>query len=111
MHGVVIVLRNGGGALVECDVVRIEEPLSAEFAERMPLEACLIHVTRPIVAVSHVFLQLLVGEEIMFVCKDFLVPRAEIAHLFMVDGAHMTVEVGPTEAGKVARRLWAVVAQ
>lgn len=45
----------------------------------------------------------------MLVRKDVLVPRAEVAHLLVVDGADVAMQVGPAEAGKVALVVGAVV--
>jgi hypothetical protein len=57
------------------------------------------------------FGQLLVGEHVMLVRKDLFMPGAQIAHLFVVNGADMAVQIGPAEAGKVAFGIGAVVAE
>src|SRR5690242_1829976 len=45
----------------------------------------------------------------MLVCKNLLVPRAEIAHLFMVDRADMPMKIRPPKAGEIAIRIRTVV--
>ena len=46
---------------------------------------------------------------LMLMREDFLVPGAEIAHLLVVDGALMRVEVRPAETEEVARQVKVVV--
>ena len=50
----------------------------------------------------HMLAQLLVRVHVVLVRKYFLVPRTQVAHLLVVDGADMAVEVGPAETSKVA---------
>lgn len=57
----------------------------------------------------HVFAQLLVRVHLVLVGKDLLVPRAQVAHLLVVDGADMAVEIGPAETSKVAAGFGAVI--
>jgi hypothetical protein len=90
-------------------LVAIVETRAAESAKRVPPKPCLIDCTRLVVAVPHVFGQLLVGKHVVFVGKDLLVPSAQIAHLLAVDGADMSMQIRPTEAGKVALRVRAIV--
>lgn len=77
----------------------------------MALKTSLINGTRFIITAFHVLLVLFVGEELMLVGKDLLVPRAQIAHLLMVDAANVTVKVGPAETGEVAGIIWTIVAE
>ena len=69
----------------------------------------MINCARSVIAVLHVSLELLIGEQLVFVCKHLLVPRAEIAHLLVVNRAHMAMEVGPAQPGEIAGRIGAVV--
>lgn len=93
------------------ELVAVVEALAAEGAQGVALEAGLVDRAGLVVAVPHMSLQLLVGEQLVLVGEDLLVARAEVAHLAVVDGAHVAVEVGPAEAGEVARVVGAVVSQ
>jgi hypothetical protein len=90
-------------------LVIVVESLPAEAAERVSLKASLVQSTGPVVASSHVLLELLVLEEFMFVGKEFFVPRTEIAHLLVVSRPNMPMEIRPSKSGKVARRIGTVV--
>lgn len=47
----------------------------------------------------------------MFVGKDFLVARAEVAHALLMRGFDVAVQVGPSVAGKVAVGVGAVISE
>lgn len=47
----------------------------------------------------------------MLVGKDLLVARAQIAHALLVRRLDVTVEIGPAEAGKVARGIGTIVSK
>ena len=47
----------------------------------------------------------------MLVCKDLLIPRAEIAHDLLMLCLDMSMQIRPAEACHLARRLWTVVPQ
>jgi hypothetical protein len=93
------------------ELVIIIETSTAEAAEWMSTEACLVGSARLIIATPHMLRQLPISEHIMLVCEDLFVASAQVAHLLVVDGTNMPVEVLPTEAGKVAIWIRAVVAQ
>ncbi len=92
-------------------LVVVVKTLAAEATERMASETCLVQRSWLVVAVAHVFLQLLICEELVLVGEDFLVTRAEVTHLLMVNGAHMSVEVWPAKTCKIARRIWTVITE
>jgi hypothetical protein len=95
-------------AAVLVQLVVVVKPLSTESAERMTLEPG-SNPLLVLIAVPHVLLQLLFGVHVMLVGKDLLVPSAEVAHLLVVDGADMAMQVWPAQAGKVAGRVRAVI--
>lgn len=87
------------------------ESLSTEAAKWMTLEARLIHCSWVIVSLAHMFLQVLIGEQRKLVCKDLLVPRAEITHLLVVYAPDMAMQIWPSSRRSVASWFWAVVVQ
>jgi hypothetical protein len=91
--------------------VAVIKPGTAEAAQRMPSETRLINCAGFVVAVSHMFGQLLIRKQVMFVRKDLLVPGAQVAHLLVVDGADMAMQVLPAKACKVALGIGAVISQ
>ena len=44
-------------------------------------------------------------------CEHFLIARAEVAHLLVMHGSDVAMEVGPSPYSHIASRLWAVVMQ
>lgn len=92
-------------------LVIVVKALAAEGAQRMAPEAGLMLVAGAVVAVGHVAVKLLVAEQLVLVGEDLLVPGAQVAHLFLVLGAHVAVQVGPAQGGRVARQVRAVVAE
>lgn len=92
-------------------LVVVVETGAAEPAHGVALEAGLVGGAGQVVAHLHVLLELLVGEQLVLVGEDLLVPGAQVAHLLVVDGAHVAVQVGPPEPGEIAGVVGAVVAQ
>lgn len=86
----------------------IVEALRAKLAERMALEARLIG---PVVAPTHMLIDMGVVKELMLVRKHLFIAGAEIAHALAMGSLDVSMEVGPAEAGKVARGVGAVVAE
>lgn len=43
--------------------------------------------------------------------KHFLVSRTQVAHLLVVSGTDVSMQVWPTEASKVARVIWTIITQ
>lgn len=91
-------------------LVAIIEALAAESAQGMALESSLVHCTRAVVSVAHVFLKLLLSEELVLMCKHFLVAGAKVTHLLVMGAAHMAVEIRPAQTGKVAFIVGAIIA-
>lgn len=87
----------------------VVEAFAAEAAQWVALEARLIGRAGLVVAASHVLLELAVGEELVLVRKDLFVARAQVAHALAVRCLDVAVEVGPAEAGEIARGVGAVV--
>jgi len=77
----------------------------------MATETGLVNGAGLIVAVSHVFAEGLVCEHLVLMGEALLVASAEIAHLLVVDGAHMAMQVGPAETSEVTFAIGAVVSQ
>lgn len=77
----------------------------------MAFEARLVDGAWPIVALAHVCLVFLVGEQLVLVSEDFLVPGAKVAHSLVVGGPHMAMQVRPAKPREIARRVWTVVAE
>lgn len=66
-------------------LVVVVEALATETTQGVALEAGLVGGAGLIVAASHVFLQLLVGKELVLVREDLLVASAQVAHSFAMD--------------------------
>lgn len=47
----------------------------------------------------------------MLMGKDFLMPRAQIANLLMMDSPHMAVEVRPSQARHIAVAIRTIVSE
>lgn len=77
----------------------------------MPFESSLVNGTRFVITLAHVFAELLIREHLMLVCEHLFVPGAEVAHLFMVHGADMTMQIWPAEAGEIAVAIGTVVSE
>lgn len=92
-------------------LVAIVESGAAETAERMAPETRLICRTWLVISMAHVLRELLIRKHVMLVCKDFLVPSAEVAHLLVVGGTDMAMEVWPSETGEVAFGIWTIVSK
>lgn len=98
-------------AAVFKQLIVVIETFAAEAAQGVALEARLIGSARLVVAVAHVLLQLLVGEQLVLVGEYFLVAGAEVAHALAMRRLDMAMQIGPAQAGKVARLVWTVVSQ
>lgn len=92
-------------------LIVVVKSLAAETAQRVSLESRLVCGSRLIVSVSHVLLQLLVGEQFVLMREDPLVTSAQITHALFVRRLDMAVQVGPSQAGEIAVGVWAVVAE
>ena len=92
-------------------LVAVVESGAAETAERMAPETRLIRRTWFVISMAHVLRELLIRKHVMLVCKDFLVPSTEVAHLLVVGGTDMAMEVWPPETGEVAFGIGTVVSK
>jgi hypothetical protein len=92
-------------------LIVVVKSLAAETTQRVSLESRLVCGSRLIVSVSHVLLQLLVGEQFVLMREDPLVTSAQITHALFVRRLDMAVQVGPSQAGEIAVGVWAVVAE
>lgn len=81
---------------VSVQLVVTVESLPAETAFWVTFEATLIDCTGIVVAKFLMFAKLRVGEQLVFMGEDFLVPRAELAHDFLVCTPYVSMEVAPT---------------
>lgn len=91
------------------EFVVVIEALATETAKRVSLKPrC---GPRLAIAMAHVITELLIRIDIVFVRKHLLVPSAEIAHLLVMDGADMTVQIGPAESGKITVPVRAIIPQ
>jgi hypothetical protein len=92
------------------ELVIVVEPLPTEPAEGVALEpsgrSCLVLITMP-----HMLPQLLLGVHLVFVRENLLVPRAQVAHFHVVNGANMPMQVSPAQPGEVAVQARAVVSE
>jgi len=77
----------------------------------MALETTLISRAWVVIAIPLVLLKFDGSEELVFVCKDFLVPCTEITHHFVVQRLHVAMEIRPPQAGNVTIAIRAVVLQ
>lgn len=93
------------------EFIVIVESLTAEAAKGMTLETCLVDGTGSIITTSHMLLQLFILEKFMFMGENFLVSSTEVAHLLMMDGLDMPMQVLPTKSSEVACRIRAVVSK
>lgn len=95
-------------AAVLVKLVIVVESGPTELTERVPLESC---QSTWLVGIAEfdVLPQLLVRVHVMFVGEEFLVPGAEVAHLFVVYRSDMLMQIRPAKPGKVAGGVGAVV--
>lgn len=91
--------------------IAVVEALTAKVAKRVSLETGLVHGTRLVVTFAHVLAEFLIREHLMLVCENLFVPGAEVAHLLVMHGADVAMQVWPTEAGEVAVAIGAVISQ
>lgn len=77
----------------------------------MTPESALVYGPWVVVTDSLVLAKFLHGEQIMFVGEDFFVPRAQVTHGFVMDALDMPVEVRPSPARNIARRVWTVISK
>lgn len=91
-------------------LIVVVEALAAKGTQRMSLEASLVRCARLIVAALHVLVELLFCKQLVLVGKDALVSRAQVTHALLMGSLDMAMEIRPAQAGKVARRIGAVVA-
>lgn len=96
-------------ATVLKQLVAVVKPFAAEAAQRMPLEPRGVAVVLFGFSELHMVAQLFIRVHLVLVGEDLLVPRTQVAHLLVVDGADMAVEVGPAETSKVAGGFGTVV--
>lgn len=75
----------------------------------MSLESTLVYSSRIVVAKFFVLAQLSVREKFMFMSKDFLVPRTEIAHDFVMHTLYMSVEIWPSQTCNVATWIRTII--
>ena len=85
------------------------ESLFAKFAIWMSLEPSLLRSA--ICFCPLVLPQLLRGEELVLVRKDFLVPCAQVTHDLLMFRPNVAVEIRPAQASFIAVRIRAVVTQ
>ena len=67
------------------------ESLNTEPTLRMSFEPALVNRPRVVVSKFLVLSELLLGEELMLVGEDFLIPRTEIAKDLVVDALYVPV--------------------
>lgn len=85
------------------------ESLFAKFAIWMSLEPSLLRSA--ICFCPLVLPQLLRGEELVLVRKDFLVPCAQVTHDLLMFRPNVAVEIRPAQASFIAVRIRAVITQ
>lgn len=90
-------------------LVTVVEPLAAKVAQRVSLETGLINGARFVIPLAHMIAQLLIREHLMFVCKDLLVPRAEIAHLLVMRSSDVAMQIRPAKAREIAVAIGTVI--
>lgn len=98
-------------AAVGVKLISAVESLPAKAALWMSLKTSLFGGSWCVVAVPLMLAQLLLGEELVLMRKDLLIPSAKIAHDLLVYCANVTVQVGPAEASSITVRVWAIVAK
>jgi hypothetical protein len=87
------------------------ETLPAEATLRMPLETTLIDRAGIVVSKLLVLAQILLCKELMLVCKDLLVPGAQVTHNLLMNTSHMSMQVGPSQACDIAVVIRTIVAK
>lgn len=85
------------------------EPLSTEPAFWMPFETALVYGARMVVSELFMFLQILLREQLVLMCKNLFIPCAQIAQYLVVDISDVTVKIWPPLAGNVATFVRAIV--
>ena len=86
---------------VGVQLVSAVEPLSTETTLRMSFEATLVNSTRIIITEFFMLSKLLYGKQIMLVCKDLFVPRAEITEYFVMHVFNVSMQVRPSPASDI----------
>lgn len=80
---------------VHIKLVVAVESLATESAQWVTPKAALIYRSWIVISFLHVPFQFLIREQLMLVCKDFLVPRAEITHFLVMYTPDVAMQVGP----------------
>lgn len=93
------------------ELIIVIESFPTESTQWMSPKARLRHIARFVVSMRHMLVQLLIGEKLVLVSEDLLVPRAQIAHLLVVCCPHVAVQIRPAKRGDIARQIGAVVSQ
>jgi len=85
------------------------ESLSAETALWMPLKACGVCLSRLCVTELLMPAQLLFVEQGVLMCENLFVPGAEVAHLLVMQGSDVSVQVRPAETCDLTVRIGTIV--
>jgi hypothetical protein len=85
------------------------EVLPTEPTFGVSSKSALVSRAWPIISLVFVSPQLLLCKQLVLMCKDLLVSRAEIAHDLMVCRPYVSVEVWPPKTCHIAAWIWAVV--
>jgi hypothetical protein len=96
---------------VDEELVVSVKGLFAEATPGVALESTLVDSSRSVVTMVLMLAQLFGCKQVMFMCEDFFVLRAEVAHDFLVRSLDMIVQVSPAQASHVALWVGAVVSQ
>ena len=67
------------------------ESLSTEATFWVPFEPALVYSSRMVVSKLFMFSQVLLSEQFVLVCEDFLIPCAQVAQDLVVDAPDMTM--------------------
>ncbi len=75
----------------------------------MALETTLVNCPWIIIAKSLVLSELAEREKLMFMGKNFLVSRTQIAHDLMMHTFDVSMKIGPSQASNIATGIGAIV--
>ena len=87
------------------------EPHATEATFRVAFESALVNCARMVIPESFVFPQILWCKQLMLVSEDFLVPRAQVTHDFVMNALDMVMQMWPAQASLIAAMVRTVVTE
>lgn len=85
------------------------ESLSAKATLRMTLKTTLVDSSWVVVTLPLVFPKLLLGEQLVLVRENLLIPGTQVAHDLLMCSPYVSMQIWPSQTCNIAARVWTVV--